>query len=47
MGLYLSFARACDVEGLNWKKAIYKHLWVVVEGFNGRAKNRVRFKRLT
>jgi len=36
-----------DVEGPEWKKAIYKRLRAVVEGFNGRAKSRLAYERLT
>ena len=36
-----------DVEGPEWKKAIYKRLRAVVEGFNGRAKSRLGYQRLT
>jgi len=36
-----------DVEGPEWKKAIYKRLRAVVEGFNGRAKSRAAYSRLT
>jgi hypothetical protein len=36
-----------DVEGPGWKKAIYKRLRTVVEGFNGRAKSRMAYERLT
>jgi len=36
-----------DVEGPEWKKVIYKRLRAVVEGFNGRAKSRLAYERLT
>jgi hypothetical protein len=36
-----------DVEGPEWKKRIYKRLRAVVEGFNGRAKSRLAYERLT
>ena len=36
-----------DGEGPEWKKAIYKRLRAVVEGFNGRAKSRLAYERLT
>jgi len=36
-----------DVEGPEWKKRIYKRLRAVVEGFNGRAKSRLAYRRLT
>jgi len=36
-----------DVEGPGWKKAIYKRLRAVVESFNGRAKSRLAYQRLT
>jgi hypothetical protein len=36
-----------DVEGPDWKKVIYKRLRAVVEGFNGRAKSRLAYERLT
>ena len=36
-----------DVEGPEWKKAIYKRLRAVVEGFNGRVKSRLAYRRLT
>ena len=36
-----------DVEGPEWKKAIYKRLRAVAEGFNGRAKSRLAYERLT
>ena len=35
------------MEGPEWKKAIYKRLRAVVEGFNGRAKSRLAYERLT
>jgi hypothetical protein len=35
-----------DVKGPEWKKAIYKRLRAVVEGFNGRAKSRFAYERL-
>ena len=34
----LSVKDRIDVEGPEWKKAIYKWLRVVVEGFNGRVR---------
>ena len=36
-----------DVEGPEWKKAIYKRLRAVVEGFNGRVKSRLAYGCLT
>jgi hypothetical protein len=36
-----------DVEGSEWKKAVYKRLRAVVEGFNGRVKSRLAYRRLT
>jgi hypothetical protein len=36
-----------DVEGPEWKKAVYKRLRAVVEGFNGRVKSRLAYRRLT
>ncbi|MCW3991418.1 MAG: hypothetical protein NWE79_01820 [Candidatus Bathyarchaeota archaeon] len=36
-----------DVEGPEWKKRIYKRLRAVVEGFNGWAKSRLAYERLT
>ena len=36
-----------DVEGPEWKKAVYKRLRAVVEGFNGRAKSRLGYEWLT
>ena len=36
-----------DVEGPEWKRRIYKRLRAVVEGFNGRAKSRLAYRRLT
>jgi len=36
-----------DVEGPGWKRVIYKRLRAVVEGFNGRAKSRLAYDRLT
>jgi len=36
-----------DVEGPEWKKTIYKRLRAVAEGFNGRAKSRLAYERLT
>ena len=36
-----------DVEGPEWKRIIYKRLRAVVEGFNGRAKSRLAYERLT
>jgi hypothetical protein len=35
------------VESPEWKKAIYKRLRAVVEGFNGRVKSRAAYSRLT
>jgi len=43
----LSVRDRIDVEGPEWKKAIYKRLRAVVEGFNGRAKSRLAYERLT
>jgi hypothetical protein len=36
-----------DVEGPEWKRVIYKRLRAVVEGFNGRAKSRLAYDRLS
>jgi len=36
-----------DVEGPEWKRRIYKRLRAVVEGFNGRVKSRLAYRRLT
>ena len=36
-----------DVEGPEWKKAIYKRQRAVVEGFNRRVKSRATYSRLT
>ena len=36
-----------DVEGPEWKRVIYKRLRAVVKGFNGRAKSRLGYQRLT
>jgi hypothetical protein len=36
-----------DVEGPGWMRAVYKRLRAVVEGFNGRAKSRLAYERLT
>jgi hypothetical protein len=36
-----------DVEGPEWLRTIYKRLRAVVEGFNGRAKSRLAYERLT
>jgi len=36
-----------DVEGPEWKKAIYKRLRAVVESFNSRAMSRLAYQRLT
>ena len=35
------------VEGPGWMRAVYKRLRTVVEGFNGRAKSRLAYERLT
>ena len=43
----LSVKDRIDVEGPEWKKAIYKRLRAVVEGFNGRVKSRAAYSRLT
>jgi hypothetical protein len=43
----LSVKNRIDVEGPGWKKRIYKRLRAVVEGFNGRAKSRLAYERLT
>ena len=43
----LSVRDRIDVEGPGWKKRIYKRLRAVVEGFNGRAKSRLAYERLT
>ena len=36
-----------DVEGPEWKRVVYKRLRAMVEGFNGRAKSRMSYQRLT
>ena len=36
-----------DVEGPEWMRVVYKRLRAVVEGFNGRAKSRLGYERLT
>jgi hypothetical protein len=36
-----------DVEGPAWKRRIYKRLRAMVEGFNGRVKSRLAYRRLT
>ena len=36
-----------NVKGPEWKKRIYERLWAVVEGFNGRVKSRLAYRRLT
>jgi len=36
-----------DVEGPEWKRRIYKRLRAMVEGFNGRVKSRLAYRRLT
>jgi len=36
-----------DVEGPEWMRVVYKRLRAVVEGFNGRAKSRLAYQRLT
>jgi hypothetical protein len=36
-----------DVEGPEWMRVLYKQLRAVVEGFNGRAKSRLAYERLT
>jgi len=36
-----------DVEGPEWMRTVYKRLRAVVEGFNGRAKSRLAYQRLT
>jgi hypothetical protein len=43
----LSVKDRIDVEGPDWKRRIYKRLRAVVEGFNGRAKSRLAYERLT
>jgi len=43
----LSVKDRIDVEGPEWKKAVYKRLRAVVEGLNGRAKSRLGYRRLT
>jgi hypothetical protein len=43
----LSVKDRIDVEGPEWKRVIYKRLRAVVEGFNGRAKSRLAYERLT
>jgi len=36
-----------DVEGPGWMRAIYKRLRAAAESFNGRAKSRLAYQRLT
>ena len=36
-----------DVEGPEWMRVVYKRLRAVVEGFDGRAKSRLAYRRLT
>jgi len=36
-----------DIEGPEWMRVVYRRLRVVVEGFNGRAKSRLAYERLT
>ena len=36
-----------DMEGPEWMRVVYKRLRAVVEGFNGRAKSRLVYQRLT
>jgi hypothetical protein len=36
-----------DVEGPEWMRVVYKRLRAVVEGFNGRVKSRLAYRRLT
>ena len=36
-----------DVEGPEWMRVVYKRLWALVEDFNGRAKSRLAYSRLT
>jgi hypothetical protein len=43
----LSVRDRINVEGPGWKKAIYRRLRAVVEGFNDRAKSRLAYERLT
>jgi hypothetical protein len=43
----LSVKVCIDVEGPEWMRVVYKRLWAVVEGFNGRAKSRLAYQRLT
>jgi hypothetical protein len=43
----LSVKGRIDVEGPEWKRVIYKRLRALVEGFNGRAKSRLAYQRLT
>jgi len=43
----LTVKNRIDVEGPEWKKRIYKRLRAVAEGFNGRAKSRLAYERLT
>jgi len=43
----LSVKGRIDVEGPEWMKVIYKRLRAVAEGFNGRAKSRLAYERLT
>jgi hypothetical protein len=43
----LTVKNRIDVDGPEWKKRIYKRLRAMVEGFNGRAKSRLAYERLT
>jgi hypothetical protein len=43
----LSVKDRIDVEGLEWKRVVYKRLRAVVEAFNGRVKSRAAYSRLT
>ena len=43
----LSVKDRIDVEGPEWMRAIYKRLRAAAESFNGRAKSRLAYQRLT
>jgi len=43
----LSVKDRIDVEGPGWMRMLYKRLRAAAEGFNGRAKSRLAYQRLT
>jgi len=43
----LSVKDRIDVEGPEWLRVVYKRLRAASEGFNGRAKSRLAYQRLT